>query len=41
MPGGGVFKAVEQRQPPLEGRLGTPRPGVGKVHNPDLTFNRM
>src|SRR6266702_838137 len=36
-----IFKAVQQQQAPLEGRLGAAAAGICKVHNPELTLNKM
>ena len=32
---------MEQSERSQERRLGTLRPGVGEMHNPDRTFNRL
>jgi hypothetical protein len=32
---------VKQKQAPLEGRLGAARAGIRKVHDPELTLNKV
>jgi hypothetical protein len=41
MPRGRVLKTVQKSQAAEECRLGAARPGIRKVHYPELTWNEM